>query len=309
MSTPPNRGVAVGIVLLVVANGLTATVDAGAKLLGTQLHSSQIVWGYCVGIGAFLVAFALARPTPLRETLATRELSMQLARPAMLVLAISTLFLAFNYMPLADAAAIALTAPLFITALSVPLLGERVGAHRWAAVVVGLIGAAIVVRPGTDAFHWAALIVLASALSFALFQLMTRRLAATESTFTTLFYTGIGAMLWSSLVVPFVWRPLEPVHALWFAALGLLGVGAHLSMIKAFEMAQASLLAPFNYVKLLWAALLGYALFGDVPGPAVIVGATVIAASGTYVILRERRIASETARANTGRTNASGPVG
>lgn len=279
----------IGIAFLIASNGLTASVDGVAKLLTADLHSLQIVWGYCAVIFALLLVFALGRRTPLRRTLATRRRGTHFLRAGMLVATISALFWGLAYIPLADATAIAFMAPLFVTTLSGPMLGERIGAHRWVAVAAGFVGVVLIVRPQGGGLQWAVLLPLVSALFFALFQIMTRRLAATESTFTTLFYTGLGGMVWSSLLVPFVWRPMTATHLLVFAGIGALGVGAHLCMIRAFTAAEASLLAPFNYVKLVWAVAIGYLLFADVPGPAVLTGAAVIVASGLYVLVREGR--------------------
>lgn len=283
------RGPLGGVLFLVASNGLTASVDSVAKHLSRDLHGVQIAWGYAVAIAVALLAWSIARPTPLRQALATRRPALQLARPAMLMLTISTLFVGIAHLPLADAVAISFTAPLFITVLSIPLLGERVGVHRWLAVVAGLVGVVVIVRPGEAGLHWAVSMPLVSAVFFALFQIMTRQLAATERTTTTLLYTGFGGAVWGSMLVPFFWSPLAPGHLLVFALTGLLGVAAHLCMIKAYEFTQASLLAPFNYVKLVWASLLGFAAFGEIPGTHVTVGAAIIVASGLYVLQRERR--------------------
>lgn len=235
-----------GILFLIASNGLTAAVDAGAKYLTAELHSVQIVWGYFLAIFLLLLGYAAARRVPLRRTLRTKRFALQIARPAMLALTITVLFLGLTYIPLADATAISFTAPLFIAVLSVPILGERVGPHRWSAVIVGLVGVVIIIRPGGEIVHWAVFMPLISAVFFALFQIITRLLAATEDTFTTLFYTGAGGLFWISLVVPFFWQPITAAQIGIFAVIGLLGAGAHLCLVKAFAETEASLLAPFN---------------------------------------------------------------
>ena len=277
-----------GALFLVTSNGLTATVDAAAKYMSANLHGLQIVWGYSLVITVLALGYAAVRPGSLRRALATRRPVLQLGRGAMLFITISMLFMALAHMPLADAIAISFAAPLFITVLAVPLLSERVGAHRIGAVLAGLVGVAIVMRPGAGVFEWAALLALASALFFALFQLTTRVLAATEPPFTTLLYTGVGALVCSSLAVPFVWAPISAFELAVFAVIGGLGVGAHMCMIRAYAFTQASFLAPFNYAKLLWAVALGYLVFDDVPQLHVIAGSVVIVASGLYVLYRER---------------------
>ena len=285
---PPPRHLHAGALFLVMSNGLTATVDTAAKYMSPSLHGVQVVWGYSLAITVLVLGYAAIRPEPLRRAFATRRPLLQLGRGAMLFATISMLFMALAYLPLADVIAISFAAPLFITLLAVPLLSERVGAHRITAVVVGLAGVAIVMRPGAGVFEWAALLALASAVFFALFQLTTRVLAATEPPFTTLLYMGIGSLACSSLAVPFFWAPISAFEAAVFVIIGALGVAAHVCMIRAYEFTQASFLAPFNYAKLLWAVALGYAIFGDVPQLNVIAGSVVIITSGLYVLYRER---------------------
>lgn len=278
------------MLFLIASNGLTASIDAVAKHLTAALHSIQIVWAYFLVINLLLIGYSFFRRIPLRQTLSTRRKPLQFARSAMLMLTITTLFVGLSYIPLADAIAISFMAPLFITALSGPVLGERVGVHRWAAVVVGLLGMLILIRPGSDVVHWGAFMPLLSAVFYALFQIMTRLLASTEETFTTLFYTSGGGLLWASMVVFFFWKPLSAEQICIFIGIGILGAAAHLCVIKAFQETQASVLAPFNYFKLVWAVALGYLFFNDLPGPHVILGSAVIVTSGLYTFYTERRV-------------------
>ena len=285
---PPLRHLHTGALFLVMSNGLTATVDAAAKYMSPSLHGVQVVWGYSLAITVLVLGYAAVRREPLRRAFSTRRPLLQIGRGAMLFVTISMLFVALAHLPLADVIAISFAAPLIITLLAVPLLSERVGAHRIAAVVAGLAGVAIVMRPGAGVFEWAALLALASALFFSFFQITTRVLAATEAPFTTLLYTGIGTLACSSVAVPFFWAPISTFEIGVFAVIGALGVGAHVCMIRAYAFTQASFLAPFNYAKLLWAVALGYLVFAEVPQLNVIAGSAVIVASGLYVLYRER---------------------
>lgn len=279
-----------GILLLMASIGFITVVDTIAKYLTVELHALQLVWGYFLGIAVLLTAYLTLTGGDRQRRLMTRRLPTQLLRAGLLVTSIAALFVGLTHLPIADATAISFMSPLFITVLSVPLLGERVGPHRWAAVVIGLIGVLIIVRPGGGIAHWSAAMPLISAVAFAGYQIATRLLAATEFTFTTLFYTGVGGFVWISLAVPFVWT--WPTPAQWgvFFALGALGIAAHLCLIRAFALAQASLLAPFNYTKLIWAAVLGYLVFGDVPSLNTLAGCVVIVGAGCYVIWRERQL-------------------
>ncbi len=274
--------------LMVAAIGFIAIVDTIAKEMTGRLHALQILWGYFFGIAGFVLAWALTGGG-FRELVRTRRPGLQAGRAALLVTSIGALFIGLTYIPIADATVISFMAPLFITALSALFLKERVGVHRWTAVLVGLAGVVLIVRPGTGLWHWAAAGPLLGALAFAGYQVATRALAATEQTGTTLLWTALGGLAWISLAQPFVWQPLDARDWLIFAGLGAMGAAAHFCMISAFERAQASLLAPFNYTKLIWVALLGYVVFGEVLGPLTIAGAALIVAAGLYALFRETR--------------------
>ena len=279
-----------GIGFFLAAILLISVVDTVCKIYTTDLHAVQLVWGYFLGINITLAVYFLIRGERPSRLMATRRLALQLGRPAFLVGSITTLFIGLTYLPIAEATAIGFTAPLFITALSVPILKEKVGLHRWAAVILGLAGVLVIVRPGGGLWHWASLMPLIGAVFFALFQLATRVLASTERTNTTLFYTGAGGMIWTSLLVPFFWVPPTGLHWLVFFLTGVMGALAHLCMISAFNRAEASLLAPYNYSKLIWVAVLGYLVFGDIPSTNMWAGSAVIMAAGVYVAYRERRL-------------------
>ena len=267
--------------------GLITVVDTVCKIYTSELAPVQLVWGYFVGMCLTLVFYFGSRQTKLSHLMASQQTALQWIRPLFLVLSICALFVGLKFLPLAEAVILGFMAPLFITALAYPLLGERVSIHRWLAVVVGLIGVGIVVRPGSGIWHWAVIMPLAGALCFSLFQLSTRRLAKTESTDGMLYHTGVGGLVWSTLLVPFFWSETQPVHWLVFLGTGVLGAVAHLCMIQAFERAQASLLAPFNYSKLLWGVILGYLVFDELPTANTLGGTTLIIAAGLYVVYRE----------------------
>jgi drug/metabolite transporter (DMT)-like permease len=275
------------IVYLLAAIGLTSLIDIICKFYTSELHAVVLVWGYFVGITVFVVGYYGGNRQFI--LLRTRRLVLQLVRPGFLVLSIVSLFVSLTYLPIAEAIAIGFTGPLFITALSVPFLGERVGWVRWLAVIIGLVGVFLIIRPGTVVWHWSAGMALLGAICFAFFQLITRLLARVELHQTTLLYTSIGGTAWASLMVPFFWTTPTLFHCMLFLVIGAMGVGAHYFMIQAFKRAEASLLAPFNYSKLIWVTILGYLVFDDFPGLNTLIGSIVIIAAGLYVLFRERR--------------------
>jgi len=277
-----------GVLFFITAIFLISVVDTICKSFTKDLHAIQLVWGYFLGINLTLWIFFFLKRKKLTRLIKTDRLCLQIFRPALLVCSISSLFFGLTYLPIAEATTIGFVAPLFITALSVPILKEKVGIHRWSAVAVGLIGVIIIVRPGGNLWHFASIMPLLGALFFALFQIMTRLLSTTEKTYTTLFYTGLGGFVWSSLIVPFVWITPSYIYFLVFFITGAMGAIAHLCMINAFDRAEASLLAPYNYTKLLWVSIFGYLVFGDIPSPDMWIGAVIIVSAGIYIFYREK---------------------
>jgi drug/metabolite transporter (DMT)-like permease len=260
--------------------------NAAAKYLATDYHLVQIIWFRSVIHMAFLLAiFAPGRG--MVRLFTTADLGGQLSRSLVQLVAVASYWLALTWLPITTATAIGLTAPLMVAALSVPLLGERVGARRWLAVAIGFIGALIIIRPGGDV-HWSAILVIASIILYALFLIQTRRLATLDDPRTTASYTMVVACIVSTIALPFFWiTPANLIDLLVFVGIGLAGAGAHFGLIKAFEYAEASLVAPFDYGQLIGAALLGYVIFGELPDLWTWVGAAIIVASGIYVARRE----------------------
>ena len=279
-----------GVIFFMTAIFLISVVDTVCKVFTKDLHSIQLVWGYFVGINLTLWVFFLFKGEKFSNLRRTERPLLQIIRPAFLVCSISSLFIGLTYLPIAEATVIGFVAPLFITALSVPILKESVDIHRWSAVAIGLVGVIIIIRPGGDLWHLASVMPLLGALFFALFQIITRLLAATERTHTTLFYTGLGGLAWSSLIVPFVWVTPSITHIFVFLSTGAMGAMAHLCMISAFDRAEASLLAPYNYTKLIWVSVLGYLIFNDVPSLDMWIGAIIIVSAGFFVLYREKNI-------------------
>jgi len=261
-------------------------LDALAKYLSQSYPVAQIVWARYAAL-VVLLAFYVGRRLP--TVLRTQRLGLQVWRSVALMATTGLFFSALSFIPLADATAIMFVAPILVTALSMPLLGERVGPRRWASIVVGFGGALIIIRPGTTAMDPAALHALAAATCYALYQIATRRLSRSDPPITTLFYSALVGAGLASLIVPFDWvAPRSLGDGLALAALGLLGGLGHFLLIKAFDAAPAATVSGFGYFTLVWATLLGFAAFGDLPDLWTVVGALVIAGSGLYILHRER---------------------
>lgn len=272
-----------GAAWMLLGASCIAIVDAIAKYLAPQIHGVQVVWGYVGASLIILLAVTLARRESVVSLARTRRPWLQVARGASLVCSLSALFVSLRYLPLAVATTVSFTAPLIIVALSGPILGERVGATRWAAVLVGMIGATLVVRPGSDVFHWAALLTILGAFFFALFNIATRMLGGFDRPFTTVLYTFVVSTTLVSLAMPMVWVTPSAPQWLLFAASGLLGFTAHFSIARSMVLADASAVAPLHYVRLLWAIVIGFVVFSHVPDAWTLAGGGLIVASGIYV--------------------------
>jgi drug/metabolite transporter (DMT)-like permease len=202
-------------------------------------------------------------------------------------------FFALRYLPLTVTAALFFTVPLWICVLSIPMLGERVGPRRWAAVAVGFAGVLVVIRPWGAEAHWAMVLAIGTALAASLYSIFTRRLSGVDSAATQQFY---AAAIATALVAPFsfaawVW-PTAPSDILAFVAIGGFAFAGHQLMTIAHRFAPASVLAPFTYAAIIYLTASSWLIFGDAPDFWVFAGAAVVVASGLYIWMRERRLAS-----------------
>lgn len=274
-----------GIAWMLLSVLLAAGMDATAKYLTQFYPVLQIVWARYT-FQALVVVVVLAPRLPV--LIRTQRLGIQLMRSAMLLGATVTFVFGLRNLPLAEASTILFLAPLIVTALSVPILGERVGPRRWAAVCAGFVGALIIIRPGGAVSVWA-VFPLATAFLYALYMVTTRHLSRTDSTLTTLVYTASVGALVMSAIVPFVWTPLDAKSWLLLIMLGVMGGLNHFALIRAFRAATVGVVSPFEYSRLIWATLFGFVLFGNLPDGWTVLGAAVIVGAGLYVFRRETR--------------------
>jgi drug/metabolite transporter (DMT)-like permease len=285
-----------GTLMMSVAMVLIGLVDAIAKHGTTKLHGLQVTWIYFLSVlASLLLGIVLARGR-IPFTLRTSLWRLQCLRGICIVGSLSLLFTSLTWLPLAEATVISFTAPLFIVALSGPILGEAVSARMWLAVGFGLLGALLVIRPGSSVFQLASLLPLAGALFFGLFNIVTRRIGSADSAATTSFYTfAFGSLVLSIPQIP-VWRSPELVSVAQIAAAGAMGMLAHLLIALSLQRTPVAIVAPLNYVRLVCALTLGYWWFGEVPDALSIVGAVLIVGSGVYTVYcsaAEKRAANQ----------------
>ncbi len=263
-------------------------LDATIKFLAQRHPVPLLVWArYGVQAVAMLLWFA---PSMGRGLLRTRRLPLQIGRGVILVGSSLFFFTALRFLPLAEATALSYLTPMLVVLLSTLLLRERLLGRRIAFVLVGVAGMLLVVRPGTEVFQPAALLVLGSASLHALFQIFTRKLAG-EDIRVTLFYPAIVGTVLTTAALPWMDGPVRGswADAALIVAAGLLGTLGHFMFIRAFQHAPASALTPFTYLQLVWATLIGWAAFGRYPDGLALVGMAVIAGSGLVVALHEHR--------------------
>ncbi len=191
-------------------------------------------------------------------------------------------------LPLATAITMLFLSPVFMALLAVPMLKERIGRHRWVAVIGGFVGVLIILRPGAAAFQWALLLPLAAAAINSLRDVLTRRMARSESSMSMLFWSNIILMAGGFATLPLGWKPVDGVAAMWIVAAGVFNGTAHFCMIEALRSGEASMLAPIRYTALLWAALFGYLIWGEVPDAWLWAGAAVVVATSLHMINEER---------------------
>jgi drug/metabolite transporter (DMT)-like permease len=279
----PVRGI---FYMLATAIVMFPALNASVKFLAADYSLVQII--FVRSVVHLLWMLALFMPGMGLKLFATKRPGLQLMRSLLQLLALVAFVVGLLYVPMTTATAIYFSGPLIVVALAALMLGERVGIRRWLAVLVGFIGAMIIIRPGAEDTHWAAVLLLVSALFYALYQILTRRIADHDDFRVTAVYTILIAFVASTIAVPFYWvTPVGWVDWLVFGGLGIFGGLGHLFVIKAYEHAEASVIGPFDYGQLIGVTIVGYLVFGEIAGLWTWVGAAVIIASGLYITRRE----------------------
>ncbi len=278
---------ALGVALMLGAMAVLPCIDVIAKVLGQQgMPILQVVWAR-LAIGA-----ALSLPFALRiggrAALWPDRPVYHLVRAGFLVLATFCFFLSLTFLPIADALAIFFVQPLIVTILSALILREQVGPRRWAAVAVGFIGTLIIIRPGFAEVNPGSLLALAAGASLACYFVMTRRIAGRTDAMITTFHTSLLGGLLLSLVIWSVWQWPTPAQWAMFVALALIATFGHLMIVRAYDHAEASLLAPLAYTEMIMATILGWLFFQDFPDGWTILGVSILIGCAIYISVRER---------------------
>lgn len=276
-----------GIAMLCAGVAFFGMGEACVKILSKDYEILQVVWArYIFHALVFLLIFSR---TGIVSQMRTSRPFLHLARSVALMLGTITFFTALIYLSLPEAVAINFAAPLLVTALSIPFLGEKVGPRRWAAILVGFMGVLVIIRPGLGVMHWAAFLPLLTAICYAAYQIMTRIAGRTEDTKTSLFWTSAVGCVVMSCIAPFVWtQPDAAAWALMVATGALFGFG-HYLLIRAFEIAPVSTLSPFLYTQLIWVTIISILVFSQYPDIFSLIGASIVVGSGLYIWHRETK--------------------
>lgn len=276
-----------GIILMVAAIGVFSLMDTCAKYLSQFYPVPDIVWARYVINFAIISAYLACKGR--FSIWRSQRPVIQLTRGLLLASATLLYFTSLSVMPIAEAAGIGFVLPLFVAALAIPILKERLEMPRLIAILVGLAGALIIVRPGTGVFTWYALLPVAMAFCNALYQVLTRMVAGVDGPWTSLFWGALVGTVLLSAIAPVFWvTPSNPWHWVLLVAMGLLATIGHMCLIRAFDYAGPTLLAPFVYTALIWVMLLGWLVFGDFPDGWSLLGMAIIVASGLYIVNRQR---------------------
>jgi drug/metabolite transporter (DMT)-like permease len=289
-TNPPSERRLLGIVLMMAAVASFACTDASAKWLNRSLDPVLTTWARYVS-GMVLVT-AVVNPWTVPGATRTARPLLQAGRSVLLLVSTICNFFALTHLQLTQTIAIQFASPFIIALLAGPLLGEWVGRARLAAIAVGFLGVVVVARPGFGGLHPAAFLSVAGTIAYALYAIATRVLAGYDRSATTLFYSGLAGVVLMTPILPWVWT-MPPDAATWFLLVAIGGFAAlgHWLLIMAHAVAPAPVLSPFIYSQIVWMGALGYLVFGDVPDRWTLVGASLVIASGLYLLLRERRLA------------------
>lgn len=276
-----------GIALMIAAVLALSVQDGLSRLLGGRYDVLMVVMIRYWFFAGFVLALALRRPGGIRAQTTTQPL-IHLARAALLVTEVCMMVKAYTLIGLGNTHAIFASCPLIITALSGPLLGERVGWQRWTAIGIGFAGMLVMLQPGSGLFVWAALLPLASATMFGLYSLLTRLATRTEDSFTSLFWSGIFGSALMTIAGASHWQAVSGPDWGWMALYGSIAVLANWLLIRCYEEAEASAVQPFAYLQLVFVAAIGVAFFGENLQWNVVIGAAIVVAAGIVTIWNSR---------------------
>ncbi|HEY9038209.1 MAG TPA: DMT family transporter [Roseovarius sp.] len=280
-----------GILLMLATTLVFAIQDGLSRHLAGEYNVFMVIMIRYWFFAAFVLTISKRKAGGLRAAARTTQPVLQAFRALLLVTEICMIVLAFTLLGLVETHAVFACYPLLIAALSGPVLGEHVGWRRWTAIGIGFIGVLIILEPGVTVFEPAAIIPLIGALMFALYGLLTRYAARRDTAATSFFWTGTVGALGMTCVGVWFWEPMALVDWGWMSALCLTGVLGHFTLIKCYEVAEASAVQPFAYLQLVFISIIGVTVFGETIRTNVAVGVAVVVGAGLFTLWRQRKVA------------------
>ncbi|HOA92251.1 MAG TPA: DMT family transporter, partial [Quisquiliibacterium sp.] len=274
-----------GILFMCTASSLFPVMNGIAKLMSQSFSSEQVVWARTLSHLIFVLALFVPRHG--WQIVRTKRPGVQFFRSCMLISSTFLFFSAIKFIPIAQAASISFMTPLLVVVLAGPMLGEKITLARVIPVVIGFLGVLVVIRPGADVFQWASLLIVANAGCYAMYQVLTKRVAGHDRPETSSVYSALLGSILMSLIVPFSWKtPAALSDVLLLSSLGVLGGAGHYCIARAMTYAPANFLSPFQYWQLVGSVAVGYFMFAEMPDAFTWVGAALIIGAGLYIGLR-----------------------
>ena len=277
-----------GIFFMCAATTLFPIMNGIVQVLSRDYPSEQIIWARTAG--HLVIVLLLVVPRYGLGVLLTKRPGAQISRSLLLLASTTFFFFAVKEVPLAKAASISFMTPFFVTLLALPMLGERIDPKRLAAVIVGFLGVLVVIRPGSEVFQPASVLIVGSAFCYAVYQVFTRKVAGIDRPETSVMYSALIGTLVMTAIVPFVWMaPTNLTDILLHLALGCLGAGGHWCVAKAMTYGQANVISPFQYWQMIGSVIVGYIISGLLPDAITWFGAGIIIAAGVTIAITETR--------------------
>ena len=277
-----------GMLYMLAVTVVFAAQDGISRHLAGEYNVLMVVMIRYWFFAAFVITVAKRQSGSLRAAAATEQPILQAVRGLLLAGEICVMVAAFVLLGLVESHAIFACYPLLVAAFSGPILGEKVGWRRWAAIAVGFIGVLIILQPGFGVFSPYAFVAVTSALMFAVYALLTRYAARKDTAATSFFWTGtVGAVFLTAIGI-WSWEPMIASDWIWMGALCITGASGHWLMIKAYEVAEASAIQPLTYFQMVFASLVGIWIFGETLEPNVAIGALIVVAAGLFTLWRAR---------------------
>ncbi|MEM6373551.1 MAG: DMT family transporter [Pseudomonadota bacterium] len=278
-----------GIVLMIATSVVFAAQDGISRHLAGEYNVYMVVMIRYWFFAAFVISIAARKAGGIVAAARTARPVIQITRGALLAAEICVMVTGFTILGLVESHAVFAAYPLLVAALSGPILGERVGWRRWAAIAVGFVGVLFILKPGLGVFEPAAIIPLIAAVMFATYGLLTRYVARDDTTATSFFWTGTTGAVGMTAVGLFFWEPMIVSDWLWMCALCVTGSLGHWLLIRVYEVAEASAVQPFAYFQMVFAAIVGITVFGEVLQINVVLGALIVVGAGLFTLWRERQ--------------------